>query len=94
VFAREIAAIGCKGEVLAGLSTSGRSSNLVSAFMAPRYGLNTIAMTGAMGGDLPAFSDICLRIPSTDTQKTQEANIVLGQIICHSVERSLLPRTR
>jgi D-sedoheptulose 7-phosphate isomerase len=95
VFVRQIGALGVKGDVLVGISTSGRSKNLVKAFSAARErGLKLVSLTGATGGDLLALSDICMRIPSTDTQKIQEAHIVLGHIFCGLVERAIHPRTR
>ena len=94
VFVRQIGALGVAGDILVGISTSGRSKNLVKAFTAARgRGLKLISMTGATGGDLLALSDICMRIPSTDTQKIQEAHIVLGHIFCGLVERAIHPRT-
>ena len=50
-------------------------------------------MTGQTGGDMLAVSDLCLRVPSTDTQKIQEAQIVLGHIFCGLVERAMFPRS-
>jgi D-sedoheptulose 7-phosphate isomerase len=95
VFVRQLAALGVKGDVLVGISTSGRSRNLVKAFTAARErGLTCIGMTGATGGDMLPLSDVCIRIPSTDTQKIQEAQIVLGHIFCGLVERAIHPRTR
>jgi len=49
-------------------------------------------MTGAGGGELLALSDACLSVPSMDTQKIQEAHIVLGHILRGLVERDLFPR--
>jgi D-sedoheptulose 7-phosphate isomerase len=95
VFVRQLAALGVKGDVLVGISTSGRSRNLVKAFAAARErGLTCIGMTGATGGDMLPLSDVCIRIPSTDTQKIQEAQIVLGHIFCGLVERAIHPRMR
>jgi len=94
VFVRQIGALGVAGDIFVGISTSGRSKNLVKAFTAARgRGLKLISMTGATGGDLLPLSDICMRIPSTDTQKIQEAHIVLGHIFCGLVERAIHPRT-
>lgn len=93
VFRRQVAALGNKGDVLIGISTSGRSKNLIKAFAAARErGLRLISMTGAGGGDLLALSDICLRMPSTNTQKVQEAHIVVGHIVCQLIERAIFPR--
>jgi len=93
VFQRQVQSIGVKGDVLIGISTSGRSKNLVKAFGAAREkGITTVGMTGKTGGDMLALSDVCLRVPSTDTQKIQEAQIVLGHIFCGLVERAMFPR--
>jgi D-sedoheptulose 7-phosphate isomerase len=93
VFQRQIQSIGVKGDVFIGISTSGRSKNLVKALGAARdKGIVTVGMTGQTGGDMRALCDVCLRVPSTDTQKIQEAQIVLGHIFCGLVERAMFPR--
>jgi len=93
VFERQINAIGAKGDVLVGISTSGRSRNLVKALKAARAkAIVTVGMTGATGGDMLALCDLCLRVPSTETQKIQEGHIVLGHIFCCLVERAMFPR--
>ena len=93
VFLRQVQSIGLKGDVFIGISTSGRSKNLVKALAGARdKGIVTVGMTGQTGGDMKALCDICLRVPSTDTQKIQEAQIVLGHIFCGLVERAMVPR--
>lgn len=93
VFERQINALGKPGDVFIGISTSGRSKNLVRALKAARAkGIFAVGMTGATGGDMLALCDLCLRIPSTDTQKIQEGQIVLGHIFCGMVERAMFPR--
>jgi D-sedoheptulose 7-phosphate isomerase len=93
VFHRQIQSIGMKGDVFIGISTSGRSKNLVKALATAREkGIVTVGLTGQTGGDMRALCDICLRVPSTDTQKIQEAQIVLGHIFCGLVERAMFPR--
>jgi D-sedoheptulose 7-phosphate isomerase len=93
VFSRQIDAIGVKGDVFIAISTSGRSKNLVKALTAARAkGLLTVGMTGATGGDMLALCDHCLKMPSTSTQKIQEAHIVVGHIFCGLIERLLFPR--
>ena len=94
VFSRQIEAIGGAGDVFIGISTSGRSRNLVKAFEAARAkGIVTIGFTGSTGGDMRALSDLWLRVPSDETQKIQEAQIVLGHIVCGMIERTLFPRS-
>jgi D-sedoheptulose 7-phosphate isomerase len=93
VFLRQVQSIGVKGDVFIGISTSGRSKNLVKALAGAREkGIVTIGMTGQTGGDMKTLCDYCLRVPSTDTQKIQEAQIVLGHIFCGLVERAMFPR--
>jgi D-sedoheptulose 7-phosphate isomerase len=95
VFERQVGAIGVAGDVLIGISTSGRSKNVLRAFAAARAkGLATIGMTGGGGGDFPALCDICLSVPSSETQKIQEGHIVLGHIFCGLIERMMFPRER
>ncbi len=93
MFSRQIDAIGAAGDVFIGISTSGRSKNVLRAFAAARAkGMTTIGMTGGSGGDFPAACDICLTVPSGETQKIQEGHIVLGHIFCALVERAMFPR--
>jgi D-sedoheptulose 7-phosphate isomerase len=93
VFERQINALGTSGDVFIGISTSGRSKNLVKALAAARKkGITTIGMTGAGGGDMLALCDTCLRIPSNETQKIQEGHIMLGHIFCGLVERMMFPQ--
>lgn len=93
VFQRQLNAIGVAGDVFVGISTSGRSKNLVKALAAAREkNIATIGMTGAGGGDMLALCDVCLRIPSDETQKIQEGHIVLGHIFCGLIERMMFPR--
>jgi len=93
VFVRQIGGLGVAGDVFIGISTSGRSKNLVKALtLARSKGIVTIGMTGATGGDMLALCDHCLRVPSLETQKIQEGHIVLGHILCGIVERTIFPR--
>ena len=92
VFARQVDAIGKAGDVLIAISTSGRSPNLLKALRAAgAKGIAAIGFTGATGGDMAALCDPCLRVPSRATQKIQEAQIVLGHVLCALIERRLFP---
>ena len=91
VFSRQIETFGQPGDILLGISTSGRSHNLVEAFKtARRLGLTTVGLLGKDGGDLAALSDIALIIPSWDTQHIQEAQIVVIHLLCELVEEQFL----
>ena len=86
-FLQEIKGIGNKGDVLVGLSTSGNSKNIVTAFdTAKEKGMTTIAFTGSSGGKLKNNADFLINIPSDDTPRIQEAHITVGHIICQFVE--------
>jgi D-sedoheptulose 7-phosphate isomerase len=92
IFVRQIDGLGRAGDVFIGISTSGRSKNLVAALQACRKrGIVTIGMTGSTGGDMLPLCDYCLRMPSDDTQKIQEAHIVVGHILCGLVEQEIFP---
>lgn len=92
IFERQLDAVGRSGDALIAISTSGRSPNLLKALRAARKkGIAAIGLTGATGGAMLDLCDSCLRIPSTDTQKIQEAQIVLGHILCGMIERALFP---
>ena len=90
VFARAIEAVGRKGDVLVGITTSGNSANVLEAFeKAHEIGVSTIAMTGKDGGKIAAISDLIINVPSTCTPRIQEAHIMIGHIVCELVEKEL-----
>lgn len=90
LFARQIEALGRAGDVFIGISTSGRSPNILAALrLAREKGLATIGLTGQSGGEMPALCDRCLRMPSAETPKIQEGHIVLGHILCGLIERAM-----
>jgi len=87
VFVRQIESLGEKGDVALGISTSGKSKNIISAFKkAKELGLTTVALTGKDGGDLPSICDLSLIVSSSNTARIQEAHITIAHIICELVE--------
>lgn len=87
VFSRQVEGLGRPGDVLVGISTSGRSVNVVRAFEAARrLSVTTVALTGSVRGPIADLADEWLAIPSTETPKIQEGHIVLGHIFCSLVE--------
>ena len=90
VFARQVAALGQPDDVLIGLSTSGRSPNVLRAFEVARArGLRTVALLGGDGGDLRHLADVAVVVPSADTQRIQEIHALLVHLLCGLVERRL-----
>ncbi|MEC8728937.1 MAG: SIS domain-containing protein, partial [Pseudomonadota bacterium] len=84
---RQIQALGHSGDVLIGISTSGRSANVVKAMSYARANqITTIAMTGEGGGTLADLADILIAVPSTNTMHIQESHIALGHAITAMVE--------
>lgn len=93
VYARMVAAVGKKGDILIGLSTSGNSPNIVKAFQkAKEIGITTVGFTGATGGKMREVSDFLINVPSTETPRIQESHIMLGHIFCEHIEATLFPR--
>ena len=87
IFARQVAGLGHKGDVLVCLSASGTSKNVVSALNeAEGRGITTVAMTGKFPRDLKSANYV-LAMPSTDTAHVQELHLVVGHIIHSLVER-------
>ena len=89
VFARQVEALGRKGDVAFGITTSGASPNVVAALTAARaLGLQTIALTGGDGGPAGRAAAIHVNVPSDDTARVQEVHRTLLHVICDVVERS------
>ena len=87
IFSRQLEAIGQKGDVLIGISTSGNSKNVIEAFkVAKEKGIKTVAFVGKNGGEIKKISDIVLDVPSDITNNIQELHIIAGHIICEIVE--------
>ena len=90
VFSRQVEGLGRRGDVLIGISTSGRSKNVVRALATARdLGLVTVAMTGRARGPVAEAADHWLAVPHDETQKIQEGHIVLGHIFCALIEREI-----
>lgn len=92
VFERQVRALGKAGDALIGISTSGRSPNVLRALDAARsIGLFTIGFTGKNGGQMALRCDICLKAPSESTPLIQQTHIAVGHIVCGLVEERLFP---
>ena len=91
VFARQVAGLGQRGDVLLALSTSGRSPNILAALRAARErGLATIGFTGTKGEALGALCDQLLVAPSDDTAIIQQIHLAVAHGICDEIEQTLI----
>ncbi len=90
VFSRSVEALGSEGDVLIGISTSGKSESINRALLTARQKkMATIAFLGRDGGSTKDLADVALIIPSNDTQRIQEGHITVGHIIFQQVEHEL-----
>src|SRR5207253_2810762 len=82
IFARQVEALVRPQDLLVAISTSGSSESVVKAVaLANDRGVFTVGWTGERGGALAKLAKLCLRIPSRDTQRIQEAHITIGHIV-------------
>ncbi len=89
IFARQVEALVERGDVLAVLSTSGASPNVLEAVkVAKRVGATTVGFTGQRRGPLVSLVDMVVEVPSSDTARIQEAHLVMWHVICDLVERA------
>jgi len=90
IFSRQVQATLEPEDVAVGISTSGRSKNVIKGVEeARRIGAKTIALTGSGGGQLGALCDRRVIVPSDDTQRIQECHIMIGHIVCELIEETL-----
>ncbi len=93
IYSRLVKAMGKKGDVLIGLSTSGNSPNVIKALEeANALGMITAGFTGQTGGKMKEVSKYLINIQSTDTPRIQECHMLLGHTICELVEIKLFPK--
>jgi D-sedoheptulose 7-phosphate isomerase len=90
VFARQLEALGQKGDVALGISTSGNSPNvLLGLECAARKGMTAAAFAGKDGGRLRGIADPLIVVPCDETARVQEMHILLGHILCAEIEHRL-----
>lgn len=90
LFARQIQANGCAGDLFIAISTSGNSANMIEAIKeCKNKGIITVGLTGETGGKMAGLCDYCIKVPSPSTPRIQESHILIGHIICSVVEEAL-----
>ena len=93
IFSKQIRAIGQTGDVAWGISTSGKSPNIIKALeTAKKMGLVTIGFTGRDGGDIARMVDYSLNVSSNSTPRVQEVHITVAHVICEMVDFKLFQR--
>jgi D-sedoheptulose 7-phosphate isomerase len=92
VFARQIEALGARGDVCLAITTSGNSPNIIAAIEQARaLEMKVICLLGRDGGRCAPLCDLALIVPSNDTQRIQETHNLIGHAICELVELILFP---
>jgi len=87
VFSRQVEAIGRKGDVLIGISTSGNSENVINAInSAKKIGMKVITLVGKSGGKMKNLGDVNIVVPSNNTPRIQEMHIMIGHMICALID--------
>jgi D-sedoheptulose 7-phosphate isomerase len=90
LFERQIEALGRPGDVAIGISTSGKSQNVLRGLKQARSdGLKTVGLSGGTGGDMGAVCDALIIVPSSVTARVQEMHITIGHILCVALETGL-----
>lgn len=90
LFSRQIEALGKRGDLAIGITTSGVSPNIIKGLeMARSMGITSAALTGKGGGQLHGLADPMIVIPSNTTARIQEMHILIGQMLCDALEKEL-----
>jgi D-sedoheptulose 7-phosphate isomerase len=90
VFSRQVEAWALPGDVVVGISTSGKSKNVLEAFRVARSkGALTVGFCGQDDQPMTELTDLCLSVPSIDTPRIQEIHLAVGHILCYLVEQAL-----
>jgi D-sedoheptulose 7-phosphate isomerase len=90
LYERQIAGLGRLHDVAVGISTSGRSPNVLNGLQQARsMGLATVGLTGGSGGEMRAVCDALIVVPSRVTARIQELHILIGHVWCKALEQRL-----
>ena len=90
IFARQVEALVSDRDAVIGISTSGRSPNVLAGLRRAReIGAATIGLTGGAGGEMPSLCDALLIAPAQVTARIQEIHILIGHLMCEALERRL-----
>jgi D-sedoheptulose 7-phosphate isomerase len=86
-FAQQVGGYGRPGDVFLGISTSGNSKNVLYAAVAAKArGMKLIGLTGEKPNKLERFTDVCIKVPATETFKVQEYHLPVYHMLCIAAE--------
>lgn len=87
VFAQQLYGFGKRNDVFLGISTSGNSQNVMSATVVARaLGIKVLGLTGELGGELNMVSNVCVKVPETETYRIQELHLPVYHCWCLMLE--------
>ncbi len=90
IFSRQLEALCQPNDIVVGISTSGKSKNILEGIKtAKQKGAFTIGLTGQGGQQLAELADLCLAVPSTTVARIQEGHIFIGHMLCELVENAV-----
>ncbi|MBU0758998.1 MAG: D-sedoheptulose 7-phosphate isomerase [Candidatus Omnitrophica bacterium] len=90
IFERQVEALGEKGDMALGISTSGKSENVFRGILkASKIKMKTAVLTGKYKGRLSRIADLSVCVPSDNTPRVQESHITIGHIVCELIENGL-----
>lgn len=94
IFSKQVLALGCSGDILMAITTSGQSANVLAAITAAHQkDMSVIALSGKDGGGLPSVlqpRDIEIRVPSQSTARIQEVHLLVLHCLCDLVDHEIV----
>jgi D-sedoheptulose 7-phosphate isomerase len=95
VFARQVEALATSKDLVIGISTSGKSLNVIKGIeAAKKKNAKTVVLTGKNGGKLAQLADLAIIVPSTSTSRVQECHITIGHILCELIEEEIFGKIK
>ena len=92
IFAQQVFGLGRPGDVLLGISTSGKSKNVVNAvIVAKAFGLKSVALTGRNGGEVAPLADVAIKVPSDNVAEIQELHLPVYHWLSTELEETFFP---
>ncbi|MDP8230141.1 MAG: D-sedoheptulose 7-phosphate isomerase [Candidatus Gorgyraea atricola] len=90
IFERQVEALGKEGDMALGISTSGKSKNVIRAIeKASKMNMKTAVLIGKSKGALVEIADVSVNVPSNSTPRIQESHSIIGHIVCEIIEDAL-----